>query len=276
MIPLVYEGTKLVFNTRVPSKDELATCPHVDMTSREVWEPSEIILGKVSSSPSSVLRQVFSIKVDEQHATTHEFSRYIKEIYKYSDPSSDEAILNEVNPILIQMTERIISGTKEGDNHAVNVDWEMDDIPAKHTFAIGPNKARATIRVTTQNGVRSAIMPLSRRYRSDRMYNVKRLRGRFATDTVYAIEKSLHGNTCAQILSHKIGFSACYPMLSAKGDSVGNTLNDFVHDFGVSEHLTFDGAQVQVGKKTLFQPTLNKHRVKYHISAPRRPNENPA
>ena len=294
VIPLTYEGTKLVFHTRVPSKHELATCHHVDMTSKEIWEPSEVTLGEISRSSKRVQRQIFSVKVDEHHASTHEYSRSVHEIYRYVDPSSDEAILNEVNPVLIQMTERIISKTEINDSHVISDDREMDDVPSRRTFvsterhkrisaeslselwAIGPNKARATLRVTTQNGVRSAILPLSRRYRSDRMYNVKRLKGRFATDTIYSIEKSIHGNICAQIFSQKIGFAACYPMLSAKGDPVGNSLNDFVHDFGVPEHLTFDGAQVQIGKKTLFQSTLNKHRIKYHVSAPRRPNENPA
>ena len=73
------------------------------------------------------------------------------------------------------------------------------------------------------------------------MYNLKRLQGRFATDTFFADMKSLHGNTCCQLYSHKVGFASCYPKLNAKGGSLGETLDDFVHDFGVSDHLTFDG-----------------------------------
>ena len=38
---------------------------------------------------------------------------------------------------------------------------------------IGPKQAKATMLATTQNGVRSAIMPLSQQYRSDHMYNLK-------------------------------------------------------------------------------------------------------
>ena len=117
---------------------------------------------------------------------------------------------------------------------------------------------------------------LGRLYRSDRMYSVKRLRDRFATDTVYSDIKSLLGNTCAQVYTHKIGFAVCYPLAVAKGDEVGHTLSDFVHDFGAPDHITFDGAQVQVGKKTLFQKNLTKYIIDYHVSSPRRPNENPA
>ena len=84
-------------------------------------------------------------------------------------------------------------------------------------------------------------MPLSQRYRSYYMYNIKRLLGRFATDTFYADMKYLHGNTCCQVYSHKVGFCACYPKLNAKEGSLGESLDDFVHDFGVPEHVTFDG-----------------------------------
>ena len=108
------------------------------------------------------------------------------------------------------------------------------------------------------------------------MYNVKRLRGRFATDTFYADMKSLHANTCCQIYSHKAGFQACYPKPNAKGDTLGETLDDFVHDFGAPEHLTFNGFSSQVGKNTKFHKGLRKYKIDYHVSAPRRPNENPA
>ena len=53
--------------------------------------------------------------------------------------------------------------------------------------------------------------------------------------------KSIHGNTCFQIFSHKVEFSECYPKLNAKGDSLGETLENFVHNFGAPEYLKFDG-----------------------------------
>jgi hypothetical protein len=59
-------------------------------------------------------------------------------------------------------------------------------------WAIGLNQAKQTIRVTTQRGTRSAILPLSRRYRTDRMYHQKKLRGpKFYTDTLFGRCKSL-------------------------------------------------------------------------------------
>ena len=53
-------------------------------------------------------------------------------------------------------------------------------------WGIGPIRAKETLNSTTHNGIIYSILPLSRRYRSDIMYNVKRLRGKFASDTFYA------------------------------------------------------------------------------------------
>ena len=83
----------------------------------------------------------------------------------------------------------------------------MSDIPIPKTFMsqdcksfvnpdslsdkwlIGRQQAQQTIHVTTQRGIRSAILPLSRRYRADRFYQRKRLDGHFYTDTYYTRSK---------------------------------------------------------------------------------------
>ena len=51
---------------------------------------------------------------------------------------------------------------------------------------------------------------------------------------------------------------------------------DFSHDFGVLEHLTFDGALAQTGKRTSFMKHIRKLDIQHHVSGPRRPNKNPA
>ena len=75
---------------------------------------------------------------------------------------------------------------------------------------------------------------------------------------------------------HKVGFSECYPKLNTKGGSLGEIVDDYVHDFGAPEHLTFGGFQYQVGKNTKFFRNLLKYNIDHRVSAPRRPNENPA
>ena len=66
-------------------------------------------------------------------------------------------------------------------------------------------------------------------------------------------------------------------MMKVDGNHVGDTLTQFiVSDYGIPERLTFDGASVQTGPKTRFMDAIRKHEIKYHVSGPRRPNENPA
>ena len=79
---------------------------------------------------------------------------------------------------------------------------------------IGLKQATQTIKSTSQRLLRSAILPLARRYRADRMYERPRLRGVVYTDTMHGHFKSLDGNKYAQIFATEDYFAAAYPMES--------------------------------------------------------------
>lgn len=259
-IPLSITGTKVFFQTRSPTQHELHSCQHIELTSILPWNPADVTLGRVNTTDRNDI-------VLTEH----------------------DSWLYNVNPSLIMLKElfvqNIVSHSEQDDLHL--------DVPVRNTFismdrhttkssqslaslwGIGPLRAKATLRATTQHGSRSAILPLSRRYKADRRFNLKRLHGRFSTDTLYADVKSLHGNKYAQVFSQKNGFAVCYPLPSLSGDSIGYSLRDFCHDFGIPEHLTFDGAQSQVGKKTLFMETIRINQIDHHISEPYNPNNNP-
>ena len=88
----------------------------------------------------------------------------------------------EISPSLVQLKEVLTENINV--NHT-----ESFDIPSRRTFVstdrhlqqtaenlaelwgIGLIRAKATLKATTQRGTRSAILPLSRRYRADRRYN---------------------------------------------------------------------------------------------------------
>jgi hypothetical protein len=106
---------------------------------------------------------------------------------------------NSINPSLVSLKEQI---SMRSVGQATTYDRDLEDTPAHHTFVsteryfkisvdliaerfgIGPERAKATLRATTQRGMRSAILPIGCQYRADRMFNVKRLTGKFATDTL--------------------------------------------------------------------------------------------
>ena len=67
-------------------------------------------------------------------------------------------------------------------------------------WGIGLDKAKATLKCTTQKVTRSAILPLTRRCRTDLMsQRLRRLSTTWYTDTLFSKEKSLVENKCAQI-----------------------------------------------------------------------------
>ena len=150
-----------------------------------------------------------------------------------------------------RLTERLIA--------EVNVTDVLEDVPSRRTFiakerhpqvspeelserwCIGLQQAKNTIKITTQKGVRSAILPLSRRYRADRVFERPLLRGDFYTDTMDARAKSLEGNKYAQVFANRDLFAIAYPMRAKL--AAGDGLRQFIQDFGQPERLTFDGSQ---------------------------------
>ncbi|KAI2504020.1 Reverse transcriptase (RNA-dependent DNA polymerase) [Fragilaria crotonensis] len=178
-------------------------------------------------------------------------------------------------------------------NHQCLIKSTQVDVPAARTFVsknrhstvssenlcerwnIGLQQAKQTLQVTTQKGVRSAIMPLSRRYRTDLMYQQRKLRNqKFYTDTLIGKYKSLTNNTCLQIFANESHFVKAYPMESKA--MAGAALRQFVRDYGVPEKLTSDGAAEQTGPNTEFMKTIRKYGIDHHLSEPHRPNQNRA
>ncbi len=197
-IPLECRVTKLQFTSRVPTREELDSCPHFEMTHVNEWNPEMVDLRNIRRimTTNTSLKPIQSCQVFKVNRTT--------------DPCSDESVLNDINPCLVFLKELSVK-THPHHNKVY---------PARHTFInkdrhkrltaeslselwhIGPKRAHATLNATTQYGIRSAsIMPLSRRYHSDRMYNIKRLHGHFATDIFFADMKSIHGNTLPNLFT---------------------------------------------------------------------------
>jgi hypothetical protein len=64
-------------------------------------------------------------------------------------------------------------------------------------------------------------------------------------------------------------------MTKVTGDKIGATLPALATDFGIPEHITMDGFASQVGQHTKMMKYKRRSEIAYHISHPRRPNENP-
>jgi hypothetical protein len=135
-------------------------------------------------------------------------------------------------------------------------------------------QAALTLKATTRCLIRSALMPLARRYRTDRMCSVNRLEGTFATDTMDMRCKSIHGEKFCQVFANKQFSAAAYP-IQRKADA-HEPLDQFVSDYGAMELLISNGAKEPVGEHTKFQAKLRKYDIKSKVSERERPNQNPA
>ena len=62
-------------------------------------------------------------------------------------------------------------------------------------------------------------------------------------------------------------------MQDAKSSTVARSLENFCHDFGVPNFLTFDSATNQKGLRSVFITTICEHHIDHHVSSPRRYNE---
>ena len=85
-------------------------------------------------------------------------------------------------------------------------------------LGIGIDKAKRTLQSTTQDNVRSDLKPLTWRYRTDFLFHrICQLNFRFYTDMVFAKDKSIVRNTCAQIFTNG-EFVQIIPMRSKSED----------------------------------------------------------
>ena len=189
-LPFQCKGTKVYAETRCPTPQELATCERILHMSFEEWNPDQVVLGKVRNSATATHAAWRPVSV-----VTHlGDSSLDAPFHMYNDPTSDEAILHSVSASLVMSRESIVVNVNLPNDRysflgALNIEEASKDfVPARRTyvshkrhskistqtlserFLIGLPTARATLKATTQHGVQSAILPVSRRYRDDRRY----------------------------------------------------------------------------------------------------------
>jgi hypothetical protein len=256
ILPLLASGTMIYFDSHTPSNQELHTCRHITLTSPSLWNPHDITFPSPSHQVEEI-SQLRSRRDDDDYVfvtlSPDEFAAQIIISVKINEIPVEHVSVEHVS---VEPTHVVISDAR--------IDNVLDDVPLRRTFVsdqrhtavtaaelserwcIGLAQATNTIKITTQHGVRSATLPLSRRYKADRIFGRPLLRGQFYTDTVDGRCKLMDGNSYAQVFATKDLFVAAYPMESKS--LAGEGLRQFIHDYGRPEHLTFDGSKEQGGK----------------------------
>ena len=70
-------------------------------------------------------------------------------------------------------------------------------------WGLSISQAALTLKATTQKLTRSAIMPLTQRYRSDQVFNVHRIHGTMSTNTMDARCQLIHDKKYCQVFGNK-------------------------------------------------------------------------
>ena len=264
--PMQMNGSIAVMNTRRPTRQELDECRKFYFSDPDFWDPSNVTyrdvrqVDVVSSTPPVIT----AIPPFTDLTSTGLRTRLISSI-AVDRPVSQTSQMAPL-PLSKFGGKNVITSNR---HHAVT-----PELLAKK-WGCGLQTARNTLRHTTQFGVRSAIGPLTRRYRTDLLQlHHTRLNTTIYTDTMFAKVKSLKGHTCAQVFTDGKGFIHAIPMKSKK--DAGTALRTFIQDFGIPRVLAYDGAKEQVGPGTEFQKSLRAYHIKDHTSEPDTPNQNRA
>jgi len=134
-------------------------------------------------------------------------------------------------------------------------------------FGIGLGRARETLRVTTQAGIRRTNPhqgPLTRRYpRSTRRFESEepRLPGKWYMDWVAANVKSINDDTGAFFIGNGRGFIDCFPRPRHTSEFATDALNEFMINVGTPERLMCDYAKEFCGHKTPFVKNARKRKI---------------
>ena len=138
---------------------------------------------------------------------------------------------------------------------------------SKETLAsrwnIGLETAHNTILATTQKGLRQAIHPIHRRYRTRQaQLRYNQLNSRFFSDTMFSPYPSLGGNTCGQIFVNDHEFTRFIPMKSKA--LAGDALLEFIQDVGIPSQIHTDGApELTEGR---WREVVQRHHIRQTVS----------
>ena len=152
IIPLLQSGTTLFLETSTPTSHELNTCPHITLTFDTEWNPHTVNLSATRSEEAEM--QTICGDETDNHPGLQRISSM------FSMPEMAESLNQQRRISVIDVEERKTFASKE--RHPVITKETLSE-----RWNIGLVQAQQTLRVTTQRGVRSAILPLSRRYPSE-------------------------------------------------------------------------------------------------------------
>lgn len=247
-IPLEYSKNVVFVKTRAPTNDEInnTDLPRIVLTSDQPWDPTSL-----GSAPGS------------QEVEEYRDGRFVSASYRHGGDNISNIYLWSCSPVYDEKTAAtaLVAATLTTQRHTTITPEEL----AKK-FGCGLETAKKTLKATTQMGIRHAVHPLSRRYRTDIMQSrLRRLNTSFYSDTFFATTKSLSGKTCGQLFTNG-RYTHVEPM--TRKSEAGATLGNFLHEVGVPNNMIFDGALEQTGPRSEFMKRIRAQHINWRVTEP--------
>ena len=300
-VPFQTRGATICFESRVPTTHELDQCTYIVLTDDAIeWDPnqiqmnsnrpygdrhvtinqvkmenerrrdlpieheSDLCLGSISRSLVPDLlyeRLISSVKVEYKPSEKKEPAAKIKKLRRRADISKARA----KRPT---RSRRRLHEVKANDRHSKITPEHLAKL-----MNIGIDKAKQMLKVTTQKGVRTAVHPITRRYRVDHLnLHSSKLAGQWYVDWISAGTKSLAQNIGAFVFTNGT-FTEVYPAESNKQAPANMSLNDFCNDVGEPHKLKSDRAPEFCGRSTQFLHNAKKRGIDLTYSEPERKNQ---
>jgi hypothetical protein len=232
ILPLALRGVTSLFNVRTPTLDEWNSDAfmRLSLTSESLtWDPTTTHYSDQEAAMTDYSGNVVRCAAVRGHVGILALN---------SLSSLSHQVLT--SKVMISSVETSLNGHIRSRSIA-----PIDPQTLAARWMISPDRAKRTVVMTTQRGVRTCLNPtLSRRFpTNDRMLRYKRLPHTMFTDTMFASTASRQGNKMAQIYSTSFGWARAHPM-KRKGEA-HETLSLLFHRDGVPPTMVTDGSKEQ-------------------------------
>ena len=188
---------------------------------------------------------------------------------EFMDPEDLPAMIPREAILEITSDHRELSAMATKQPHSVITRQKLAD-----KWSIGLEAAERTLRVTTQNGMRSFVHPVQKRAHASQPHlRHRKLLGKFYSDSVFLPDKSIRGYIGGQLTTNGCRFTRFNPFESKAFAYEG--IVDFIHHAGIPEWLITDGSKEQTISKR-WRDSLRGYHIRFGVTEPYSPWQNAA
>ena len=205
--PFPISGLNGAVQVTTPSLDEIHELydKRLVLTSDTEWDPKDLRPPKRKASEMKIISSTNLTKIASMRRDVDTMSlrvcSHMERDAGYIQDGSDNRYLSGISTALTDETllPRMISNVNIAKIASKTRHSDISPKSLSRKWRIGLETSRATFAQTTQQGIRTATRPISRRYRTDlQSKKINRIRASVFTDTCFVNVKLMRQNTCYQ------------------------------------------------------------------------------